>query len=87
MILNLGSNSSVASFFIDMKMDVEEIGKQSKDEELFHVNPVDDEESKRQLLKQQMLCEQQQRDIQVSVSCCFFFSSLESSLTLVNLYG
>ncbi|XXG80554.1 hypothetical protein AAC387_Pa09g1393 [Persea americana] len=49
----------------EMKMDMEEeTGTQSKDEELFHVKPVDDEESKCQLLKQQMLFEKQQREIQ-----------------------
>lgn len=51
----------------------EETGTQSKDEELFHVKPVDDEESKCRLLKQQMLFEKQQREIQVLVVGCYFF--------------
>ena len=37
----------------------------TKKERLLHKNFVDDEESKRQLLKKQMLFDQQQRDIQV----------------------
>jgi len=39
-----------------------------KKEGFLHKTPVDDEESKRQLLKQQVLFDQQQRDIQVGSS-------------------
>eukprot|EP00256_Glycine_max_P030771 XP_006574541.1 kinesin-like protein KIN-14I [Glycine max] len=57
-------NGSVSKFVMaDKKMD-NKIPMVTKKERLLHKNFVDDEESKRQLLKKQMLFDQQQRDIQ-----------------------
>ncbi|XP_027363433.1 kinesin-like protein KIN-14I [Abrus precatorius] len=54
------SNGSVSKFVMADK----KIPMVTKKEEFLHKNRVDDEESKKQLLKQQMLFDQQQRDIQ-----------------------
>ncbi|KAH1136262.1 hypothetical protein AAZX31_10G016100 [Glycine max] len=57
-------NGSVSKFVMaDKKMD-SKIPMVTKKEGFFHKNHVDDVESKRQLLKQQMLFDNQQRDIQ-----------------------
>ncbi|CAJ1969807.1 unnamed protein product [Sphenostylis stenocarpa] len=57
-------NGSVSKFVMGDKKMENKIPTVTKKEGLLHKNRVDDEESKRQLLKQQVLFDQQQRDIQ-----------------------